>query len=180
MNELITKCEAALEHLHNEYAKIQTGRANTALIESVMVDSYGTKTPIKGVASLSIPEPTQIAIQPWDKSQIPAIEKAILEANLGFNPQNDGTFIRLNIPPLTEERRKDLVKLVHKHAEDARISVRNVRHNVINEYKTMEKNKEIGEDELRSKEKDIQEKVDEYNKKIEESAKHKEQDVMTV
>lgn len=108
------------------------------------------------------------------------VEKAIVEASLGLNPQNDGTFIRLNIPPLTEERRKDLVKLVHKHAEDSRISIRNARHECLNYFKDQEKSKEISEDELKGKEKNIQEQIDEFNKKVEDSTKKKEGDVMTV
>ena len=167
IKDLIQKCEDAIDHLHNEYSKIQTGRANTALVENVMVDNYGVKTPLKAMASISIPEPKQIAIQPWSRNQISIVEKAIIEADLGLNPQNDGTFIRLNIPPLTEERRKNLVKLVHKLAEDARISIRNGRHETINYFKDLEKAKEISEDELRGKEKIIQEKIDEFNKKVE-------------
>ncbi|MBN2096206.1 ribosome recycling factor [Candidatus Peregrinibacteria bacterium] len=176
LNELNEKCQDALEHLHQDYAKIQTGRANTALVENVMVDSYGAKVPLKGVATISIPEPKQIAIQPFNRDQLQSIEKALLEADLGLTPQNDGSFIRLNLPPLTEERRRELVKLVHKYAEDSRISIRNARHEALGQLKEME----IGEDELKGKEKNVQEKVDEFNKKVEEAAKKKEQDVMTV
>ena len=180
MEELIKKCQDALDHLHNEYAKIQTGRANAALVESIMVDSYGVKSPLKALANISIPEAKQIAIQPWDRGQLSNIEKAILEADLGLVPQNDGVLIRLNLPPLTEERRKDLVKLVHKYAEDARISIRTARHDSLNQFKEMEKAKEISEDELKGKEKNVQEKVDEFNKMVEEASKKKEEDVMTV
>lgn len=178
--ELNQKCQDAVDHLHSEYAKIQTGRANVALVENIMVDSYGTQTPLKGIANISVPEAKQIAIQPWNRDQLPNIEKAITEANLGLNPQNDGVVIRLNLPPMTEDRRKELVKLAHQYAEDARISVRNARHEALNSLKTKEKDKEISEDVLRGKEKETQEKVDEYNKKIEEAARHKEEDVMTV
>lgn len=180
LQEAEKKFKDALDHLHGEYAKLQTGRANAALIEAVMVDSYGSPMPLKGLASISIPESNQIAIQPWDRNQVNAIEKAIVEADLGMNPQNDGVVIRLIIPPLTEDRRKELVKLVHKNAEDSRISIRNARHEALHEWKGMEKEKEISEDELKGYEKSLQEKVDEYNKQIEEAAKHKEQDVMTV
>lgn len=179
-SDLNTKCEAALDHLHGEYAKIQTGRASAALVEGLMVDSYGAKTPLRGVATITIPEPKQIAIQPFNRDQLQNIEKAILEANLGLTPQNDGNFIRLNLPPLTEERRKELVKLAHQYAEDSRISVRNARHEALSHLKEMEKEKEISEDQMKGKEKEIQEKVDSFNRKIEEVAKHKEQDVMTV
>lgn len=180
MEDLIQKFQAALDHLSQEYAKIQTGRANAALVENVMVDSYGAKMPLKSLANISIPESKQIAIQPWDRSQLSNIEKAIIEANLGLAPQNDGILIRLNLPPLTEERRKELVKLAHKYAEEARITIRNARHETLNNYKAMEKAGKISQDELRVKEKQIQEKVDEFNKKIEEMAKKKEGDVMTV
>jgi len=180
LDELNTKCETTLSHLKQEYGKIQTGRANAALVENIMVECYGAKMQMRAVANISIPEPKQIAIQPYDRGQLSYIEKAIMEANLGLNPQNDGIFIRLNIPPLTEERRKELVKLVHKFAEDSRISLRNARHEAINQFKELEKKKEISEDDLRGKEKVVQEKIDEYNKKIDELSKKKEQDVMTV
>ena len=180
LSELNTKCQDALNHLHQEYVKIQTGRANAALVENVMVESYGTKMPLKGLASISIPEPKQIAIQPWNRDQLQSIEKALLEANLGLTPQNDGVIIRLNLPPMTEDRRKELVKLVNQFAEDARISIRNARHETINNLKILEKEKEISEDDLRLKEKEVQEKVDDFNQKVEEAAKQKEEDVMTV
>jgi ribosome recycling factor len=180
LSEMTTKCQAALDHLHQEYAKIQTGRANAALVEDVMVESYGAKMPLKAMASISTPEAKQIAIQPWNRDQLQNIEKSIIEANLGLTPQNDGTVIRLNLPPLTEDRRKELAKLVNKYAEDARISIRNARHEAINMLKDLEKDKEISEDTLRSKEKEIQEKVDDFNQKVEDAAKKKEEDVMTV
>jgi len=180
IQEAKSKMQNAEDHLHEEYAKLQTGRANAALVENVMVESYGSMTPLKGVASISIPENNQIAIQPWNRDQLPNVEKAITNANLGLNPQNDGIIIRLIIPPLTEERRKELVKFVHQYAEDARISLRNARHEALNSLKAMEKEKQIGEDELAGKEKDLQNIVDDFNQKIEELAKHKEQDVMTV
>ena len=179
-SELNTKCQAAVDHLHSEYIKIQTGRANTALVENITVESYGAKMPLKAVATISIPESKQIAIQPFNKDQLQNIEKAILEADLGLTPQNDGTFIRLNLPPLTEERRKELIKLVYQYAEESRISIRNARHEAITHLKDLEKEKEISEDELRAKEKEVQEKVDEFNQKVEGTAKKKEQDVMTV
>lgn len=180
IQELGQKCEDSIDHLHQEYTKLQTGRASVALVEHIMVDSFGSKTQLIGMASLSTPESNQIVIQPWNRDQMPNIEKALTEANLGMTPQNDGTLIRLNIPPLTEDRRKDLVKLVHQYAEDSRISVRNARHEAINAMKDLEKAKEISEDELRGKEKEVQDNVDGYNQKIEEAAKHKEKDIMTV
>ena len=180
LSELNTKCQAAIDHLHEEYAKIQTGRATTALVENIMIESYGAKLPLKGMANISIPESKQIAIQPWNRDQLQNIEKAIIEADLGITPQNDGVVIRLNLPPLTGDRRKELAKLVNKYAEDARISIRNARHEAINYLKNLEKEKEIGEDTLRGKEKEVQEKIDGFNQNIEDASKKKEEDVMTV
>jgi len=180
LNELNVKCVTALDHLKQEYGKIQTGRANAAIVENIMVDAYGSKMLLKALANISIPEPKQIMIQPYDRGTLSYIEKAIREANLGINPQNDGIVIRLILPPLTEERRKELVKVVHKLAEDARISLRNARHEAISQLKELEKEKEISEDDLRGNEKIVQEKIDEFNKKVDELAKKKEQDVMTV
>ncbi|MFH0820848.1 MAG: ribosome recycling factor [Candidatus Peregrinibacteria bacterium] len=174
--DAFAKFQQTLDHLHAEYSKIQTGRANAALVEGVLVESYGTRMPLKALANISIPEFHQIVIQPWDRSQIQAVEKAIRDSNLGLNPQNDGILIRLNLPPLTEERRRELVKLVNRTAEEARIAIRNARHEAMSQLKVME----LSEDEKKSKEEVIQKKVDEFNKKIEEAAKKKEQDVMTV
>ncbi|MFH1012849.1 MAG: ribosome recycling factor [Candidatus Peregrinibacteria bacterium] len=180
LNTAVERFSDAVTHLRGEYAKLQTGRASTALVENLMVDSYGSKMPLKGLASISIPEPTQIAIQPWNRDQITQIEKAIRESNLGLNPRNDGVVIRLMLPPLIEERRKELVKVVHKDAEEAKISIRNARHEAMAELKAMEKEKQISEDELATREKRLQEKVDEFNRQIDEIAKKKESDVMTV
>ena len=174
------KMQDALDYLHEEYGKLQTGRANAALVEGLEVEVFGSVMPLKGVASISIPESNQIAIQPWNRDHLPNIEKAITEARLGLNPSNDGNVIRLIIPPLTEERRRDLVKLVHKYAEDSRVSIRNARHEALKKLEAMEKEKEISEDELKGKEKSLQDDVDEFNDKVEEAAKHKENDIMTV
>lgn len=179
-SELKTKSEAALHHLHQEYGKLQTGRASSALVENIPVESFGAKVPMKGVATITIPEPQQIAIQPFNRDQLVNIEKAIMDANIGLTPQNDGNFIRLNIPPLTEERRKELVKLVHKYAEESKISLRNARHDAINQLKQLEKEKSLSEDELRSNEKKVQDTVDDFNQKIDDNSKKKEQDVMTI
>ncbi len=180
LSDLQTKCQATIDFLHGEYAKLQTGRANAALVEGIMVESYGSKMSLKGVASISIPESNQIAIQPWNRDQLPDVEKALRNSDLGLNPNNDGVIIRLILPPMTEERRTDLKKLVHKYAEDARISVRNARHESMDELKTKEKSKEISEDELKAKEDEIQNVVDEINKKIENAATQKDNDIMTV
>ncbi|PIZ74537.1 ribosome recycling factor [Candidatus Peregrinibacteria bacterium CG_4_10_14_0_2_um_filter_43_11] len=180
LGEAEAKFQKAVDHLHEEFGKLQIGRANASLVEGLMIDSYGSLMPLKGVASISIPEATQILIQPWDRNQIASIEKAIRDSNLGLNPQNNGLTIRLTLPPLTEDRRKELVKIVHKNAEEARISVRNSRHEALTAWKQMEKNKEISEDEFRKNEDDLQKKVDEFNKIIEDSVRHKEHDVITV
>lgn len=180
ISEAKNKMEDAMKFLHEEYGKLQTGRASAALVEGLEVDVFGSKMPLKGVASISIPESNQIAIQPWNRDHLPNVEKAITEANLGINPSNDGLMIRLIIPPLTEERRKDMVKLVSKYAEDTRVSIRNARHEAMKKFEAMEKNKEISEDELKGKEKSLQVEVDEFNKKVEESSKQKEKDIMTV
>lgn len=180
MQEFISKGKAAIEHLHSEFSKIQTGRASAALVESLMVDSYGSKVALKSVASISIPDAKTVSIQPWDRGQIPAIEKAIRESSLGLNPQNNGIAIHLNLPPLTEERRKELVKVLHKYAEEARIALRNCRHDVLTQLKEMEKGKEIGEDLLLAKEKEVQKHVDDFNAQIDESVGKKEKEIMTI
>jgi len=172
--------QKALDHLHEQFMKLQTGRAHPGLVEGIMVESYGTMMPLKGLATISIPEAKQIAIQPWSRDQLSAIEKAIIASNLGFNPRNDGVLIRIILPPLTEERRKELTKIVHQYAEEARIVIRNLRHEALNHLKTMEKEKEISEDLLSGMEKELQKVVDDFNKKVEDTAKQKEKDVMTV
>jgi ribosome recycling factor len=180
IQDLKTKGKAAVEHLHLEFSKIQTGRANAALVETLMVDSYGTKMPLKSLANISIPDAKTISIQPWDRGQIAAVEKAIRDSNLGLNPQNNGIAIHLNLPPLTEERRKELVKVLHKYTEDGKIAIRNVRHEALTQLKALEKDKKIGEDQLLVGEKEVQKLVDEFNGQIDEAAKKKEKDIMTV
>jgi ribosome recycling factor len=185
MTEAILKtlsdgAKAVVDHLHQEFAKVQTGRANPAMVEHLMVDSYGTKMPLKSLANISIPDAKTISIQPWDRGQIASVEKAIRESNLGLNPMNNGLAIHLNLPPLTEERRRDQVKVVGKIAEEAKVSLRTARHEALDQLKKLEKDKEIGEDLFRAKEKEIQAKVDEASAQIEEAAKKKEKDIMTV
>jgi ribosome recycling factor len=180
LEEAKKKMQDALEYLHEEYGKLQTGRANAALVEGLEVEVFGSTMPLKGIASISIPESNQIAIQPWNRDHLPNIEKAIREGDLGLNPSNDGIMIRLILPPLTEERRKELVKLVHKYEEGARVSVRNARHEAMKKLEEMEKEGQVSEDEIRGKEKTLQSSVDEFNSQIEEGAKQKEADIMTV
>lgn len=184
MQQIITNLEQelqkALDYLHKEYAGLQIGRASTGLVEMLDVEAYGATQPLKNMANISCPDSKTIQVQPWDKNVMGNVEKAIRDSDLGLNPVNNGTVLLITIPPLTEERRKDLVKIVHKEAEEAKVAVRQARHNAINKLKNMEKEKEISEDELKAEEKKVQEKVDEFNKKIEEDAKHKDNEVMSV
>jgi ribosome recycling factor len=184
MEQIIKDLEDGLkkivEHLHGEFAGLQTGRASAALVERVMVDVYGVTQPLKAVASISVPDAKTIQIQPWDRGTLAAIEKGITLAEIGLNPQNDGVVIRLNIPPMTEERRRDLTKVVGKLAEDAKIAVRNVRHESMEKIKAMKKAEQITEDHQKVTEKKIQEKVDHSNAEIDKAAKEKEADVMKV
>lgn len=170
----------AIEHLHDEYASLQIGRASAALVERVMVDSYGTSQPLKAVASITVPDAKTIQIQPWDRSMLAAIEKGIQLAEIGLNPQNDGVVVRLNVPPLTEERRRELTKVVGKMAEEAKIGVRNVRHEAMEQLKKAQKANEITEDQQKHGEKETQQKIDRANEEIEKAAKAKEADVMKV
>lgn len=170
----------AKDHLQHEYSKLQIGRASAALVEEVMVTAYGTDQPLKSLASISVPDPKTLQIQPWDKGVLNQIDAAIQKSGLNLTPVNDGVVVRINIPPLTEERRSDLSKIVHKLAEDARIAVRNARQTAHEAFKKLEGDKEISEDDFHLANKHLQEAVDEANKEIEDLAKAKEQDIMTV
>ncbi len=180
IQELKTKGAAAIEHLQSEFSKLQTGRASAALVETIMVDSYGTKMPLKSLANITVPDAKTISIQPWDRGQIASVEKAIRDSSLGLNPMNNGIAVHLNLPPLTEERRKELVKVLFKYAEEAKIAIRNLRHDALGKLKAMEKDKEIGEDTMLVAEKEAQKHVDAFNLQIDEAAKKKEKDIMTV
>lgn len=184
MSELLNHIDSDLkkttEHLRSEYSRLQVGRASASLIDSLMVEAYGSKQAIKALANISIPDVKTIQIQPWDKSQLQAIEKAIMASGLNLTPNNDGIVIRINIPPLTEERRKDLVKVVNRLAEDARIGVRHARQTVMEKIKAGEHAKSISEDEAKMLGKSLQEKVDAVNKEIEMLAKNKENEVLKV
>jgi len=168
------------EHLGGEFIGLQIGRASSALVERLMVNSYGTMQPLKAVASVSVPDAKTVQIQPWDKNNLKAIENAIQISDLGLTPQNDGLVIRINVPELTEERRKELTKIIGKMEEEAKIAVRNVRQEVMTTAKNMEKNNEITEDQLEVLEKKIQELVDKMNEAMEHSAKAKEEDIMKI
>jgi ribosome recycling factor len=174
------RMDGAIEALHGELNKIRTGRATPALLDTVRVEYYGQKVPLNQVATVSAPEPRMIVVQPWEKNLLGSIEKEILKADLGLNPSNDGTLIRVPIPQLSEERRRDLVKLVHKFAEEARIAVRNVRRDVNDHLKKMEKGHDISEDELSVALEDIQNLTNDHIKKIDEIMKVKEDEVMEV
>ena len=180
INAAVTEFEKTLVHLKDEFSRLQVGRANPALVESIVVEAYGSSQPLKNLANISVPDSKTLQIQPWDKSVMGAVEKAILQADLGLNPVNNGVTIIVNIPMLTEERRMELVKVVHKLAEDARISVRNARQTAHAKFKSMAQNKEITEDEATGAEKRLQVKVDDTNVTIADAARAKEASVMTV
>ncbi len=169
----------AISYLEKEFHKIHAGKANPSMLEGIKIDYYGTQTPIEQTANINTPDPRQIIVQPWDKSVIPEIEKAILAANLGFNPKKEGEILRIIVPPLTEERRKDLVKQARNEAEQTRISIRNSRRSANDLAKDLEK-EGLPEDESKKLQDKIQEKTDEYIKQVDELLEKKEKDIMTV
>jgi len=174
------RMDKTIEAFRNEIAKIRTGKATTALLDGIKVDYYGTMTPLNQVGNVSVLDAHTLSVTPWDKSMVSVIEKAILTSELGLNPVSDGTNIKIPIPPLTEERRKELVKLVKKFGEDAKIALRNVRRDANDHLKKMEKNKELTEDELKEAEKEVQKITDDHIAKIDELIKHKEKEIMEV
>ncbi len=172
--------DKAVLRLKDEYARLQIGRASAAMVENIAIEVYGNSQPLKAVASISIPDARSLLIQPWDKSNLAHIEKGIIAMNLGLNPVNDGSFIRINFPPLTEERRMELGKRVKQLAEDSKIAIRNIRQVGQTAFKKMKTDNVITEDDLRSAEKKLQDKVDAVNGQIDEVAKAKEKDIMTI
>jgi ribosome recycling factor len=170
----------AVEVLKGEFAGLRTGRASTVLVEDIKVDYYGTPVTIKQIAQIAVPEPTQITIQPWDTSVIPNIEKAIRESDLGVQPQRDGNIIRINLPPLTEERRRELVKKAGKLAEQARIAIRNVRHEVMKELDKLKKEGGFSEDDIKRAKEELQKITDKFTKKVDELLSKKEEEILTV
>jgi len=184
MKELVSsierKMKERIEYARRSLATIRTGRASLAILDGVTVDYYGTPTPLNQVASLAIPDATLITAQPWDSTQIPAIEKAILKADLGLNPQNDGKLVRIPIPPLTEERRKEFVKKVHQMGEDERTHVRQVRRDGNEQAKKLMKDKAISEDDEKRALEQIQKLTDKYIVAIDELVKHKEKELLEV
>ena len=170
----------SVEALRKDLGKIRTGRASVALLDEIRVDYYGTPTPLNQVGTLAVPEARLITIQPWEKNLIPAIEKAILKSDLGLNPMSDGQLVRIAIPPLTEERRKEMAKVIKRMGEDAKVAVRNARRDANDQLKKLEKEKEISEDELKRNEKSVQETTDDFIAKIDEIITSKEKEVMEI
>jgi ribosome recycling factor len=180
LEEMSRKMTKAVEATKREFQNIRTGRASVALVEGIQVDYYNTSTPLKGLGSISTPDPKTIAIQPWDPSAIPDIEKAILKSGLGLTPLNDGRVLRIQVPSLTQERREELSKLVKRLAEEGRVSVRNARHEGIEHVKKLEKTKAIPEDISHSAQKDAQKVTDKFISQIEEALKQKESEIHAV
>ena len=174
------RMERSIEAFRKELGKIRTGRASFSLLDGVKVDYYGTPTPLQQVGTLSVPESRLITVTPWDTKMIGPIEKAIQGSGLGLNPSSDGKTVRIPIPPLTEERRKELAKVVRKMAEDARVAIRNVRREAIEKLKDREKKKEISEDVVKRGQERIQKETDAHVKKIDEILKSKEQEILEV
>ncbi len=172
--------EKAIEALKRDLGKVRTGRASLSLLDDVRVDYYGTPTPLNQVGTLAVPEPRLITIQPWEKNLIPEIEKAIFKSDLGLNPSSDGQVVRIAIPALTEERRKEMVKVVRRMGEDTKIAVRNARRDANDGLKKLLKEKEITEDEQKRGEKEIQDLTDAYVKKVDEILEAKEKEVMEI
>lgn len=184
MNEIISKADARMEkriaHLSSDYAAIRAGRANPAVLDKIMVDYYGSPTPINQLAAVSIVEARTLMIQPWDASVLKGIEKAIQTSELGINPQNDGKTLRIVFPPLTEDRRREIVKDVHKMAEETKISIRNVRREAVEKVKAKKKDGELTEDDLKKAENKIQDLTDRCVKEIDKLADDKQKEVMSI
>lgn len=180
LNDAETRMRGAVSVLHDDLAAIRTGRASPALVERLQVEYYGTPTPLQQLASISVPEPRSLLIKPFDSSTMKTIEKAILASDLGLTPNNDGKSIHLNLPPLTEERRRDLVKHMHHRLEETRIAVRNIRRDAQNDMREFEKEKLISEDELKRGEDDLQKLTDRFIEEIAEQGKKKEAEIMEV
>jgi ribosome recycling factor len=174
------RMDKSIETTRSEFNTVRTGRASAALLDRITIDYYGTPTPLKNMASISAPEPRLITVQPFDPSQIKAVEKAIQESDLGLTPSNDGKIVRLPIPQLTEERRKELVKVVRRYAEDGKVAVRNVRRDVMRHLEELVRNGDVGDDEERRAEGQVQKLTDDHVGKIDELLKHKEGEIMEV
>lgn len=180
INDAKRRMDKTIETFRNEIAKVRTGKATTALLDGIKIDYYGTMTPLNQTANVSVLDSHTLSITPWDKSMVADIDKAILAADLGLNPVNDGTNIKVPIPPLNEERRRELVKLVKKYGEDAKVAIRNVRRDANDHLKRAEKEKELSEDLRHDAEAEVQKVTDEHIKNIDEIIKHKEAEIMEV
>ncbi len=184
MKDVITNTrkgmDKTIDALKKDFTKVRTGRASASLLDDVRIDYYGTPTPLNQVGTLAVPEPRLITITPWEKKLIPDIEKAILKSDLGLNPASDGVLVRVAIPPLTEERRKEMCKVLKRMGEESKIALRNIRRDGNDSLKKMEKDKEISEDDLKRGEKEIQDLTDQYVKKVDEAVAAKEKEVMEV
>lgn len=174
------RMDGAITALEKEFSKLRTGRATTSLVDTIVVDYYGTPTPLNQLASVSVPDSKTITIQPWDKGAFGAVEKAIMSSDLGLNPVNDGKIIRIAIPPLTEERRKELVKVAKKYTEDCKIAIRNVRRDLNDSLKSMEKDKNISEDERKKGETDVQKLTDDHVKRSDSVLAEKEKEILEI
>lgn len=174
------RMEKALTALERDYGKLRTGRATTGLVEDIKVDYYGTPTPIKQLASVAVPDSRTVTIQPWDRGAFALVEKAILKSDLGLTPMNDGKLIRISIPPLTEDRRKELTKVAKKYTEEAKVAIRNIRRDVNDALKKLEKDKALSEDELKKAMDDIQKITDSYVAKADVKAAAKEKEIMEI
>ena len=174
------KMHKSIDSVAADFAAVRAGRANAGVLDRIMVDYYGSPTPIQQIAAIASPDARALVITPWDATALKSIEKAILNSDLGINPQNDGASIRLSFPQLTEERRKELVKQIHKYAENGKVAIRNIRRDAIDKFKDMKKKSEITEDDLKASEKDIQDATDKYCADIDKLAKDKEKEIMEI
>ena len=174
------KMRKSIDSVAADFASVRAGRANASVLDRIMVDYYGSPTPIQQIASITSPDPRSLVIQPWDTGAVKLIKKAIETSDLGINPQDDGRSLRLAFPQLTEERRKELVKLIHKYSENGKVAIRNIRRDAMDYFKKQEKKSEITEDELKQAEKDLQKMTDDSCKKIDELLAKKEKELMAV
>jgi len=178
--EFDSKMQKCVKYMIEEFGSIRAGLANASVLDKITIDYYGTQTPVNQVGTISVPEPHMLVIQPWDASSLKEIEKAILKSDLGITPVNDGKIIRLAFPPLTEERRKEFVKIVSKKSEEAKVDIRGVRRDAMEVFKKMQKNSEITEDDLKKAEKDVQDLTDKFIKNVDEEAKKKEKEILSI
>ena len=184
MNEQISnaqsKMEKCVKSLEHEFSTVRAGRANPAILDRVLVDYYGTPTPIQQMAAISVAEARILVVQPWDKTQLKPIEKAILASDIGITPTNDGSVLRLAFPQPTEDRRRELVKQIKKYGEEAKVTIRNVRRDTMEKFKTMKKNSEITEDDMKNLEKDIQKLTDKFVDNVDAAIADKEKEIMSI